>query len=228
MLDVKKVAQLLAVSEKTVYRWIAKKEIPVYRVGQSYRFNQAEILEWTNLKKLNVPDEIFDDRNKSEITPFTLYESLKRGGIYYRVSGRTPCEVLESVVNVINLPDYIDRDYLSDALKARERLGTTAIGNGIAIPHVRDPIVFDLQNPIIGLCFLEKAVDLEAPDGRAVDILFVIITSNIREHLYILSRLSYVLNSRQLREKINSDKSREEILDAFLEAVDLNDSGSNM
>ena len=228
MLDVKKVAQLLAVSQKTVYRWIAKKEIPVYRVGQSYRFNQAEILEWTNRKKLNIPDELFDDRNKSEITPMTLVESIKRGGIYYRISGNTPKEVIESVVDVINLPDYIDRELLSDALMARERLGTTAIGNGIAVPHVRDPIVFDLQDPIIGLCFLERGIDLDAPDGRPVDTLFVIITSNIREHLYILSRLAYVLNTGDLREKISRDKSRDEILEAFMEAVSIQDKGSSL
>lgn len=228
MLDVKKVAQLLAVSEKTVYRWIAKKEIPVYRVGQSYRFNPAEIQEWTNRKKLNIPDEIFDDNNKSEITPITLLESLKRGGIYYRVSGVSTGEVIDSVVNVINLPDYIDRDFLTDALMARERLGTTAIGNGIAIPHVRDPIVFDLQNPIIGLCFLDKEIDLRAPDGKPVDTLFVIITSNIREHLYLLSRLSYVLNIEKVREKISREKSREEIFSVFLETVELQNPGSSL
>lgn len=228
MLDVKKVAQLLAVSEKTVYRWIAKKEIPVYKVGQSYRFNQAEILEWTNRKKLNVPDELFDDRNKSEITPVTLVESIRRGGIYYRISGKTPREVIKSVVDVINLPDYIDRELLSDALLARERLGTTAIGNGIAVPHVRDPIVFDLKDPVIGLCFLESGIDLDAPDGKPVDTLFVIITSNIREHLYILSRLAYVLNAGGIREKIGRDKSRDEILDAFMEAVRIQDKGSSL
>ena len=221
VLDVKKVAELLAVSEKTVYRWIAKKDIPVYKVGQSYRFNQAEILEWTNRKKLNISDEIFDDKNKSEITPLTLFEGLKRGGIYYRVSGNTLKKVIESVVNIINLPDYIDRSFLSEALIARERLGTTAIGSGIAIPHVRDPIIFDLKDPVIGLCFLDNPVDLDAPDGRPVDTVFVLITSNIREHLYILSRLSYVLKINGFREKINCRSSRDEILSVFKDAVNI-------
>ena len=111
---------------------------------------------------------------------------------------------------------------------AREGLGTTAIGNGIAIPHVRDPIVFDLKNPITGLCFLDKEIDLKAPDGKPVDTLFVIITSNIREHLYLLSRLSYVLNIEKLREKICREKSRKVILDIFLETVESQKPGSGL
>ncbi|MBI9104001.1 MAG: PTS sugar transporter subunit IIA [Spirochaetales bacterium] len=219
MLDVKKLAALLSVSEKTIYRWISKKEIPVYKVGESYRFNQAEILEWTSKKKIKVSNSIFEaNRSDTLITP-TIYESLSKGGIYYHISGETKRQVLDSVVKVINLPEDVNRGFIADALFARENLGTTAIGNGIAIPHVRSPIIFHLQSPVIGLCFLENPIDFHAPDGKPVETLFTIITSNIKEHLYLLSRLTYILNIPDLREQIVATEGRNNIIRTFKNAL---------
>lgn len=219
MFDVKSLAKFLSVSEKTVYRWISKKEIPVYKVGESYRFNQAEILEWTGRKKIKVSDKIFDEKRINELPRPKLHECLMKGGIYYHLSGINKKEVLDSVVNVINLPDDVDRKFISEALIARENLGTTAIGNGIAIPHVRSPILFNLQQPVLGLCFLDNPIDFHAPDGKPVDTLFTIITSNIREHLYILSRLTYILNIPEVRGKIASSENRQTIISNFMNAV---------
>ncbi|MBI9109153.1 MAG: PTS sugar transporter subunit IIA [Spirochaetales bacterium] len=219
MFDVKSLAKLLSVSEKTVYRWISKKEIPVYKVGESYRFNQAEILEWTSRKKIKVSDNIFEEKRAVELPHPILHECLAKGGIYYHISGSTRKEVLDSVVNVINLPEDVDRGFIADALIARENLGTTAIGNGMAIPHVRNPIIFHLQNPLVGLCFLDEPIDFKAPDGRLVDTLFTIITSNIHDHLYILSRLTYTLSIPELRKEIVSTRNRQSIINTFINAI---------
>jgi len=219
MFDVKSLAKFLSVSEKTVYRWISKKEIPVYKVGESYRFNQAEILEWTSRKKIKVSDNYFEEKRSSRLPVPLLHDCLMKGGIYYHISGSTKKEVLDSVVHVINLPDDVDRDFISDALMARENLGTTAIGNGIAIPHVRSPIIFHLQKPLVGLCFLDNPIDYQAPDGKAVDTLFTIITSNVREHLSILSRLTYVLNIPEVREAITASENRQNIINTIENAL---------
>lgn len=219
MFDVKSLAKFLSVSEKTVYRWISKKEIPVYKVGESYRFNQAEILEWTSRKKIKVSDHFFDEKRITELPHPVLHECLMKGGIYYHISGKTKKEVLDSVVNVINLPEDIDRKFISDALIARENLGTTAVGNGIAIPHVRSPIIFHLRKPLLGLCFLDSPIDFHAPDGKLVDTLFTIITSNIREHLYILSHLTYLLSIPEIRCQIVSTQNRQNILNTFMNAL---------
>ena len=77
------------------------------------------------------------------------------------------------------------------AILAREALGSTGIGDGIAIPRVRNPIVLHLSRPIVTLCFLERPVDFGALDGQPVTTLFTLISPTVRAHLHLLSRLSY-------------------------------------
>ena len=213
MLGVKDVAQLLSVSEKTVYRWISKKEIPVYRIGDTYRFNRIELMEWTTAKKIRISHTIFDGEDITSTVVPSLSEGIASGGIYYHVMGTVKEDVLQSIVKLMNLPDEVDRDYLLEALIARENLGSTAVGNGIAIPHIRNPIVFNIDKPIISLCFLEEGMDFKALDGKPVDTFFTIIAGSVKSHLALLSKLNYALYSLEFRDAINPASNRQKILD---------------
>lgn len=215
MLDVKDVAKLLTVSEKTVYRWIGKNEIPAYKIGESYRFNRVELLEWATAHRIKVSYRIFDEALETGGTMPSLTEALASGGIHYRIPGIDKSSVLASIVDIIHLPEDIDKDFLLGALLARENLGTTAIGDGIAIPHVRNPIIFHVSKPILALCFLEQPIDFDALDGKPVDTVFTIVTHTVRSHLHLLSRLSYALHQPRIREIINGSSSRQEILDTL-------------
>jgi nitrogen PTS system EIIA component len=212
MLDVKQVAKLLSVSEKTVYRWIAKKEIPAYKIGEGYRFNRVELLEWATANKISVSYQIFDETLETGNSMPSLTEAVNAGGIHFRIPGTDKNSVLASIVGIINLPDDIDKDYFLRALLARENLGTTAIGDGIAIPHVRNPIIFHVHKPMLALCFLEQAIEFNAVDGKPVDTVFTIVTHTVRSHLHILSRLSYALHQPHVRHIIKDSSSRQEIL----------------
>ena len=215
MLDVKDVSRLLSVSEKTIYRWISGNEIPAYRIGQSYRFNRVELLEWATARKIKVSHEIFDETiSPGDETP-SLTTALETGGIHFHVPGGEKETVLKSIVGIMRLPDDIDRDFLSSALLARENLGTTAIGDRIAIPHVRNPIVFHIGSPVLSLCFLENPIDFGALDGKAVDIVFTLMTPTIRSHLHLLSRLSYALHLPEVRLLITPQSTAEQIMAAF-------------
>jgi nitrogen PTS system EIIA component len=215
MIGLKEVAQLLAVSEKTIYRWIAKNEIPAYKIGESYRFNRVELLEWATAKKIKVSYEIFNEPFETDDAMPSLSESLNAGGIHYRIPGVDRESVLKSIVNIMHLPDDVDKEFLIGALLARENLGTTAIGDGIAIPHVRNPIIFHVNKPILALCFLEQAIDFDALDGKAVDTVFTIITHTVRSHLHILSRLGYALQQPAIRGVLNGASSRQKIIDTL-------------
>ena len=212
MLDVKEVARILAVSEKTVYRWITKSEIPAYKIGEGYRFNRMELLEWANARKIPVSQGIFDESADSSDSLSSLAEAIETGGIYYRVQGADKEAVIKSIVSITRLPDDIDSEFLVGALLARENLGTTAIGDGIAIPHVRNPIIFHVKKPLLSLCFLEQPIDFGAIDKKPVDTVFTILTHTVRSHLHILSRLSYALHQTDVRKVINKDSTRQEIL----------------
>jgi PTS system nitrogen regulatory IIA component len=215
MIDVKEVAKIFAVSEKTIYRWLAKKEIPAYKIGESYRFNRVELLEWANSRKIPVSQEIFNQAEDKSCAMLSISDALHEGGIHYNIASADKPAVINAIVGVMNLPDDIDRKFLAEALLARENLGTTAIGDGIAIPHVRNPVVFNVTNPVLSLCFLKRPIDFEAVDKKPVDTLFTIITPTVRSHLLVLSRLSCALTKSAVRRVINSGSTDTEILDAL-------------
>mgnify|MGYP000979042869 FL=1 len=160
-LTVRDVSELLRVSEKTVYRWISDRKLPGYRMSGQYRFSRAEVLGWATANKLNMPVDALQEEEMGQPLP-TLADALQAGGIYYRVGGSTVEEVLRNVVEVVRLPDALDREYLLQAMLARERLSSTGVGDGIAIPHPRNPAVLHVEKPQVSLCFLER------PDRKSV------------------------------------------------------------
>jgi PTS system nitrogen regulatory IIA component len=211
-LGVHDVARILNVSEKSIYRWIQQGQLPAYKVNDQYRFNRAELLEWANAQKINVSAEIFQEPDTSiELMP-DLADSIEAGGIFYRVAGNDKESVLRSAVEVMKLPPDMDRDFLLRVLMAREAMASTGIGDGVAIPHVRNPIVLSVNHPAICLCFLEKPVEFGAIDDQPVHTLFTLVTPTVRVHLYLLSRLASALLDPAVKAVLNRQAPREEIL----------------
>ncbi|MBE0502021.1 MAG: PTS sugar transporter subunit IIA, partial [Desulfuromonadales bacterium] len=188
-ISVKDAARLLTVSEKTIYRWIKQEIIPVYRVSEQYRFNRSELLDWATSRRVNIAPEVFQEPESDEQPLPSLSEALEAGGIFYRLEGKDREEVLTDMVNHLRLPDEVDRNYLFQVLLARERLASTAVGQGIAIPHPRNPVLLYVTKPTVTLSFLEKPVDYFALDQEPVRILFTLISPTVRAHLHLLSKL---------------------------------------
>jgi PTS system nitrogen regulatory IIA component len=213
-LSVRDVSKLLNVSEKTVYRWISQGILPAYRVAEQYRFNRAELLEWATSRKMNVSAALFDEPESSAVPVPTLVEALEAGGIYYRLVGGDKQMVLRAVVEHLRLPEEVDREFLLRVLLAREALQSTGIGDGIAIPHVRNPVVLHVARPMVALCFLDKPVDFGALDGRPVHALFSLISPTVRAHLRLLSRLAFALHDPLFKKTILRVAARDEIMEA--------------
>lgn len=218
-LTVDDVTRLFNVSEKTVYRWIKSSELPAYRVNNQYRFNRVDLLEWAAAHRVNVSTGLVEGAPDSEGSELPgLAEALANGGIHYRVGGHDKEAVLREVVGLLQLPERIERESLFQILLAREEMGSTGIGDGIAIPHARNPIVMNITRPSITLCFLETPVDFGSLDGRLVQVLFTLITPTIRVHLHLLSRLGFGLRAARFRAAIVGHASRETILAEAREA----------
>jgi PTS system nitrogen regulatory IIA component len=215
---VRDAARLLNVSEKSIYRWIKEGVIPAYQVNDQYRFNRAELLEWATSRKINVSPEIFAEPEGGDAPPPSLSEALKAGGVHYRVGGTDKATVLRAVVDLMKLPEEVDSEFLYQVLLAREALGSTGVGDGIAIPHVRNPIVLHLSKPMVTLSFLERPVDFGAMDGQPVTTLFTLISPTVRAHLHLLARLGFALRNPEFKNAITRQASRDEIVESLKRA----------
>jgi PTS system nitrogen regulatory IIA component len=201
-LTVQEAGKFLDVSESTITRWIKQRGLPAQHVGGQYRFHRAELLEWAAANKIKVSVELFQDLETDDEPVPSLADALNAGGIFHDVPGATKEESLRAMTAVLPLPDGIDREYLLRLFLAREAATTTAIGEGIALPHVRNPIVLSVERPSVTLCFLEQPVNFGALDGKPVQAFFSLICPTMRSHLQTLSRLSFALHDAKFKDAI--------------------------
>ncbi len=209
-LKIKDIVTLLNVPEKTVYSWIKKNEIPFYRINHQYRFSRAEITEWILKTRQEFSSSLINLINNENQT--TLSILLGRGGIINLDSGKSVPDILQSAVEKIKLPESLTKDELLGALLNREELMPTAIGNGIAIPHPRNPIITDGKNSSVSICYLSNPIEFGALDNQAVHTLFILITANPRMHLEALSKISYLCQNNIFLELLKRKTNKEEIL----------------
>jgi PTS system nitrogen regulatory IIA component len=211
-LTVRDAAELLGVSQKRVYSWIEEGRLPAYKMNEQFRFNKAELLEWATDEGLPVSPRLFEEAKSEGGALSSVAEALARGGVIRGVAGTTKEETLGSVVELLPLPEEVDREILLSVLMAREALGSTAVGDGIAIPHVRNPIVLHVDEPIVSLAYLAQPVDFGALDGKPVRALFTLVTPTVRTHLHLLSRIAFLLKQPAFRDAVTREADADEIL----------------
>ena len=109
----------------------------------------------------------------------------------------------------------LDAGQIFDALVARERLGSTALGEGVALPHCRSPLC---QQPVAAVMLLEQAVDFDASDRQPVDIIFALVVPEEANdlHLQILSTLATAFNQPEYRARVRATDSDQALFDAIV------------
>lgn len=200
-LNVREVARLMRVPERTVQRWVRQEDLPAHHVGGQLRFNRIELLEWATSHKLPAPTDLLGGAAPADDAE-SLAAALKAGGVQYDTPGDSRQSVLEAVVERMPLPERFDRRKLLELFLSRESLGSTGVGDGIAIPHPRYPVVLSVPSPTATLCFLERSIDFKAPDAKPVDTLFVLVSPTVRSHHKLLSQLAAALRDDRFRETI--------------------------
>ena len=139
---------------------------------------------------------------------------ILRGGVINSIDANTPFEVYEQIKTKIKLPKSVTPDILQEGLSARERVLSTAVGRGIALPHCRDILLSGGDEQQITVVYLKEPIDMNAPDGRKVDTMFVLLTSNSQSHLQVLSRLAGLIKDDSFVELLRSRASAEELAEA--------------
>jgi nitrogen PTS system EIIA component len=209
------VEKAFEIEEETLYQWLNKQGMPAIKANDQYYFNSVEVLEWALKNRIRLTTGALKLCEKSRQGQDVITPALIRGGVYFGLQGRLREEILGKVLGLLVLPDHIQRSTLKEMLLSREQAGTTGIGNGIAIPHVKHPVVLAGMEPMVGLFFLEETVDFAARDGEGVDTLFVILCSSFKWHLSLLSRLAFCLQDEDVKSALKRRSQSEEILAAF-------------
>ncbi|MBE6344655.1 MAG: PTS sugar transporter subunit IIA [Spirochaetaceae bacterium] len=136
---------------------------------------------------------------------------IKKGGVYYDVPGDTVEEVYKNVCQQLDLPEGITGEQLCTELLKREKIMSTAVGNGIALPHPRPLILKENESQRIVLFFPKNRLDMSAPDERLVSACFILLTSNVNDHMQILSQIADLVQKVSIRCALEDQASEEEL-----------------
>jgi PTS system nitrogen regulatory IIA component len=142
----------------------------------------------------------------SEITNFLTEDS-----IIMDCDSRSQKNTLEVISNKMAELTSTNKDEIFQKLYEREKLGTTAFGNGIAIPHAR---VEGIQNAKIIILKLTEAIDFNSIDGNKVDIVISLFVPNDNNemHVELLSSIASLLDNQVFREKIRTANTASDVM----------------
>jgi len=211
-LTVRELSRWFNVPESTVIRWVRNRNLPAQRIAGQHRFNRAEVLEWATTNQIKIsPDVIPADRTSND-RAVGLLASLTEGGVFHGVPGQNKEQVFRAIVERLPLQPETDRELLLHLFLAREASASTALGSGIAIPHVRNPIIEPIGRPLVSLALLAQPIEFGAPDGQPVHTIFTIISPTPRGHIQMLSRLALVLHDGPLCDALIHQAPVNEIL----------------
>jgi len=147
---------------------------------------------------------------------------LKREFIIEELKATTKEAALAELASLLRQAGSPDdhRDEMVKVLMARERLGSTGIGDGIAIPHGKISGIADLM---IAIGRSSRGVDFNAMDGKPVHLFFLLMApeNSSGQHLKVLARISRLLKDNILRNHLMEARSPEEIFNLLVEKDDL-------
>ena len=122
--------------------------------------------------------------------------------------------ILEKASLILSNTSGIDKDILFNKLYEREKLGSTSVGNGVALPHAR---IEGIDIPFVSIVILENAIDFDNIDDLDVDIVLCLIVPHDQSnnHLELLASLSEVLDQLSIRRTLRKSRNSEQIINCL-------------
>lgn len=208
-LSVKEVGMFLMLGEKDVLRMVKQRELPHHLIQDKIYFNKQHLIEWALMR--SHPINLAGQRHFEEYTVKSILPVIDESSFFYKES-MTESDYIGSMVRKARFHNPVDRDVVIQLLKSREEMMSTAIGNGIALPHPRIPLMLGQEKPIIHFFFPAQTLVLNSIDGKPVHTLILLISQTVRQHLSILAHISYLLSKKEFRELLAEQKPAGELL----------------
>lgn len=204
ILTLKELAETLKVTERTVMRMLQSGQLRGVKIGGQWRFNGSEI------DRLFFPDSegaaaatgedavsLTDLVRRDIHIPISRVMNEKRIILDLEASKRD--DVINALAAILMRDGLIlDVTELRRRLLDREKLLSTGIGNGVAIPHPRDPLTELNASAVIVLARCPNGVKYNALDGKPVKLFFMLCCENIEMHLHMMGQLARLLQDEQV------------------------------
>lgn len=209
IMTIEEVAAMLRVSERTVYDWAQKGEIPCGKLGTAWRFKRSEITRWVNRK-------LGSSKPPVSSAPLPLEAVLTPERVAL-LDTTLKEDALEALIDLLATADEVhSREELATEIYRREELMSTGIGFGVAVPHVR---LDSVDNLAMAMGVAREAIaDYESMDAEPVRIVCMIAARSDQHarHIKALAAISRRLRDSDFRKRILDSSSAREVYDLMI------------
>lgn len=213
------VALYLKLAEKTVLRMVHRGQIPCAKVASQWRFLRPMIDDWLTAKMQVVPRNDLARLIESSPDVVPLSRLLTDELILLDVQPGTKEQVLRQLVQPLVRCRIIDQEQsFLDKLLERERIVSTAVGKGVAIPHLRNP----RENPgggpvlVVGIC--KEGTDFKSLDGKKTQVFFLLCSDSEVIHLRVLAKVNRIAGKEDTMLQLIRAKTVEDVLHVLIRA----------
>lgn len=140
---------------------------------------------------------------------------IRKGGVIQNAPGKTLPEVYRNVLKDQTFPEGLTSNIVYKELIQREKMMGTGVGNGVAIPHPRYPLIKNDDDQRIIVVYLKDPIAISSPDMRPVSTLFITLTSSSKNHLQVLSDLAFLIQKSTFRQTLEKHSPQEELLNTI-------------
>ncbi len=212
VMTVMEVSHYLKLAEKTVLRMVQRGEIPAAKVASQWRFLRPVVRDWLAGQMQTLPEVKLDSMANLQPKTLPLHEVVRPELITLKVSPGAKEQVLRQLVEPLKKTGFAaNPSLLLDNLLERERMMTTAVGHGIAIPHPRKPLKAMFSEPAIALGICKKGVDFEAIDDQRVHLFFLICATREAIHLELMAKVAWFSRSPERMRALMATSSKKKV-----------------
>ncbi len=218
IMTTRELANYIKLNEKTIIRMAQNGKIPGVKIGNQWRFHLATIDRYLQTDLMESSDGDLDSiiGTREDIIPLSRLTGSKF--IEINSSAKTLDQVLIELSKIAYKGNLTSKENdLFEELKQRERMLSTAIGNGVAFPHPRHPSPELFKEPKIIIIRSKAGINCDAPDGKPVNIFFMTCAPNEFVHIRLLAKISRLLHVSGVVDKLMDVGSKDQIMRLLLE-----------
>jgi PTS system nitrogen regulatory IIA component len=207
------VAQYLKIADKSVLRMVRRGELPGTKIASQWRFFRSLIDDWL-LARMQPHTAAHHDASSKDAG---LEHMLERASCLLDIIPGNKLEIIAQLATPLAALEGRSRpEQLIERLMAREKMVSTGIGNGIAIPHIRNPLELLPKRPRLVFARCKRGVDFDAIDGKPVTLFFLPRPSNEIHHVKVMARLASLLNAEANRTALQQAECYAQVRDILI------------
>ena len=216
-MNVNEVAATLHVSAREVVRMADSGILPAIKVKDAWQFRAGEIWNWIEKNLHSLPERRRKDRHPVGPTDLLIAPTLTEQAIALDLPAKTKSSLLRELAALAEAADpFVDAGALAAALIEREQQGSTALQDGVAIPHPAGNIYS--QGPVIAAARTARDIPFGERGGGLTDLFFLVCCADRKDHLLYLGRLCRLLIDKDLQAELRAAATPADFLSALSRA----------